>query len=36
MVPYTYPDGRIVEVTFTVTSGNVTSVTRNTRGAPTP
>ena len=33
-VPYTYPDGRIVDVTFRVTNGNVTSVTRRTRRTP--
>jgi hypothetical protein len=33
-IPYTYPDGRIVEVIFTVTNGNVTNVTRRTRRTP--
>lgn len=33
-VPYTYPDGRIVDVTFRVTNGNVTSVSRRTRRTP--
>jgi hypothetical protein len=33
-IPYTYPDGRIVDVKFTVTNGNVTNVVRTTRRTP--
>lgn len=33
-VPWTYPDGRVVDVVMTVANGNVTNVTRNVRRTP--
>lgn len=33
-IPYTYPDGHVVEVTLTIVNGNVTNVQRRTIPAP--